>query len=149
MSNRPRISPGLVVNDAKRAIDFYVEALGAKVESCFVDQKLGKVVHAELSVGGGVFSVRDEDREWKNDAPTSLGGSPVIIALEVDDAHAAGKRLEKAGAKVLFPIADHFYGERQGRFLDPFGHMWMIGQHLEDLSNEEIQRRIDGFHDPK
>jgi PhnB protein len=150
MANRPRIVPHLICKGALRAIAFYVDVLGAREVSRFVDRQLGDgdfVVHAELELGGALFSVAEEHREWHNHAPTSLGGSPVVLTLEVDDAFAVGKRLEAAGARVVFPIEDRFYGMRQGRLADPFGHLWIITQTIEELSAEEIQRRVDRFHD--
>ncbi|WP_394844187.1 VOC family protein [Pendulispora brunnea] len=142
----PRVSPHLIVRGAARAIEFYVEALGAKEIARFADPKLnGHIVHAELAIGETKFSLSEEARDWKNDAPPSLGGSPVMLTLEVADALAVGERMVRAGATVVFPIEDQFYGERQGRLVDPFGHRWIITQHIEDLSNEEIQRRVEAY----
>ena len=145
---KPRLRPGLVVQDARRAIDFYQRAFGARQVSCFVDQKLapgGHVVYAELTFGSVTFSLCDEARDWHNHAPPSLGGTPVIFTIEVDDADAAGARLAEAGAEVVFPVADQFYGERQGRFRDPFGHYWLITQRIKDMSDDDIQRGVDAY----
>ena len=125
------ITPHLIVPDGDKAIAFYREALGAELVSRHADADLGGlVVHAELRVRGASFTLAGEHREWHNVSPASLGGSPVVLVLEVDDADAVGKRLERAGAKVVFPIADQFYGKRQGRLADPFGHMWIVSQTL-------------------
>jgi PhnB protein len=134
----------LIVKDAPRAIDFYVKALGAKEVARHADPNFGgRIVHATLSVADSTFTLAEEARDWHNHAPTSLGGTPVILMLQVDDPDALGKRMEDAGAKVVFPIADQFYGRREGRFVDPFGHMWIVGGLIEELSHEEIQRRVD------
>jgi PhnB protein len=148
----PTIIPGLVVKDAARAIEFYVKALGAKETSRFVDNKLGPgfVVHADLELPGGTrLSVRDENVEWGNASPATLGGSPVALELDVADADAAWRRLVDAGAEVLFPLTLQFYGIKQGRVRDPFGHLWIVSQVVEKLSNAEIQRRVDDFPHPE
>jgi PhnB protein len=145
-SKSPTLSPRLIVAGAARAIDFYKKVFGATEVVRFADEKLGGlIVHAEISIGDAVVTLAEENREWHNHAPSSLGGSPVILTLHVSDAHAVGARLERAGAKVIFPISDHFYGAREGRFVDPFGHVWVITQEIEKLSTEEIQRRVDAY----
>ncbi len=140
-----KLHPRLIVAGAARAIDFYVEALGARELGRHTDARLGGiVVNAELAIDDDVrFTLADEHREWGNHAPTSLGGTPVILSLEVSDADAVGARMQRAGAKVVFPIADQFYGRREGRFADPFGHLWIISQPIAELSSAEIQGKID------
>jgi PhnB protein len=136
-----KLHPRLIVVDAPRALEFYTRAFGAEeLERHTMPD--GGVVHAALRIDEVFFTVAEENRGWSNDAPPSLGGSPVILTLEVDDADAAGARMTKHGAEVVFPIADQFYGKREGRLRDPFGHLWVLSQHLEDLSFEEIQRRV-------
>jgi uncharacterized glyoxalase superfamily protein PhnB len=137
------VHPRIVVSDADRAIDFYRRAFGAELRERFVDDAAGRVVHAALSIGGAVVALADEDPAHGNVAPTSLGGSPVLLQLVVDDAYAAEKRLEEAGGEAIFPVADRFYGKREGRLRDPFGHLWILTQPLEDLSPEEIRRRLE------
>jgi PhnB protein len=147
MSN---LMPHLIVKGAARAIDWYVEALGAKELARFVDQKLapgGVVVHADLEVRGEVFTLAEENPEWHNVSPKTLGGNGTILTLTVDDADAVGARMVELGGEVVFPIADQFYGARQGRIRDPFGHLWIVSQVKEELSQKEIQRRVDRFHD--
>jgi PhnB protein len=99
-------------------------------------------VHAELRLGDSTVTLAEEHVEWHNCAPPTLGGSSVILNLEVDDADALGARMVLAGSRVVFPIADQFYGKREGRVQDPFGHLWLISQKGEPLSAQEIQRRI-------
>jgi uncharacterized glyoxalase superfamily protein PhnB len=146
-SSLPRVHPHLNVVDAARAIAFYVEALGAREVFRAVDRKLagGTIVHAELAIGATKVTLAEASAEWRNPSPAMLGGSPVTLILEVAEVDAVGARLERAGASVVFPIADQFYGKREGRFVDPFGHVWILSQVLEVLSAEEIQRRVDAF----
>jgi PhnB protein len=130
--------PRLVVSDGAAAIEFYTRTLGAKETARYTDPA-GKIVHAELTIGPATVAIKDEDGADR--APTSLGGTPVILALYVDNADAVGEAMTGAGASVLYPISDHPYGERGGRLADPYGHQWMISQRIEDLSPEEVQRR--------
>ncbi|MFC5993743.1 VOC family protein [Pseudonocardia hispaniensis] len=130
--------PRLVVEGGDAALDFYTAALGAEItERYTVD---GRVVHAMLQVGPVRFAVKDAD-----DADPAPGsdGPPVILTLEVDDADAVAERMLAAGARVVFPIADHDYGDRGGRLADPFGHHWMIAARRLDLTPDEIQARLD------
>jgi PhnB protein len=135
-----KMYPRLVVSDGARAIDFYVSALGA-TESARYTSPEGKIVHAELQIGPATIALKDADEF--DPAPPTLGGSPVIIALYVDDADAVADAMLAAGATVVFPIHDAEYGERGGRLADPFGHLWMVSQQIEDLTPEEIQQRTD------
>jgi uncharacterized glyoxalase superfamily protein PhnB len=118
--------PRLVVSNAAAAIDFYVAAFGAKEVERYADPATGKIVHAAVTIGDIFVAVKDEGDG--DPAPTSLGGSPVIIALEVDDADAVGAAMERAGATVVHPIRDQDYGQRGGRLADPYGHLWMIAE---------------------
>lgn len=136
------LHPHLIVRDAPRALAFYVEALGAREVARYTEPS-GFVVNAELAIGDLKLTLAEERREWHNVAPPSLDGSPVILTLQVDDARAVAARLERAGATVVFPVADQFYGERAGRLRDPFGHVWIVTQRIEALTPEEIQRRMD------
>jgi PhnB protein len=133
-----QLYPRLVVSDGAAAIDFYQRTLGATETARYTDPA-GKIIHAELTIGPATVAIKDEDEG--DPAPTSLGGTPVILALYVDDADAVGAAMTGAGAKVVYPISDQPYGERGGRLADPYGHLWMISQRIEDLSPEEIRRR--------
>jgi PhnB protein len=132
--------PRLVVSDAARAVEFYVTALGAVPGPRYTGPD-GRIVHTEVEIAGFRVAVKDEDDG--DPAPTSLGGSPVILALDVADADAVADAMIRAGASVVFPVSDHPYGSRGGRLADPFGHLWMISQETEQLSPEEVQRRTD------
>ena len=123
-TDTPVLKPRLVVDGAARAIRFYEEVLGAKELERHEDPN-GKIVHAELAIGGSRMTLKDED--GVDPAPTTLGGSPVLLMLSVDDVDAVGERMVAAGGRVVFEIGDHEDG-RGGRILDPFGHAWMISQ---------------------
>jgi uncharacterized glyoxalase superfamily protein PhnB len=114
--------PRLVVSDAARAIEFYVTALGAQEVERHTDDG-GRIVHAELTIGSATIAVKDEGDG--DPAPTSLGGTPVIMALEVDDPDGVAEAMRAAGGRVIHPISDAEYG-RGGRLADPYGHHWML-----------------------
>lgn len=135
-----RLYARLVVPDAPRAIDFYRAALGAEEIERYTGPD-GRIVHALLRLGGSVVAVKDADEG--DPAPASLGGSPVIMALDVSDADAVAEAMLRGGARVVYPVADQHYGQRGGRLADPFGHLWMISQTIEDLTPEQIQARTD------
>ena len=135
------LTPRLIVAGADSAIDFYRTVFGAELSERYVDET-GKVVHAAITIGTAIVALTDERPEWYNVAPTTLGGTPVILNLVVDDVDALGKRLLAAGAETVFPIADQFYGHREGRFRDPFGHLWIVTTITEKLTPEEIRARM-------
>lgn len=135
--------PRLVVSDGARAIDFYKAAFGAEETARYTDPD-GKIVHAEVLVGGIKVAVKDEGDG--DPAPTTLGGTPVIMALDVSDADAVGEAMLRAGATVIHPIADQPYGQRGGRLADPFGHQWMVAQVTEELTPEQVQERTTGMY---
>lgn len=136
------LKPLLIVRNAARALDFYVGALNAKELARYLNNVQGTISHAELGVGNAVFSVTEEAREWNSEAPTSLGGSPVVLQLSVDDVDAVVDTMCEAGASIVFPVQE-FCGERMARVRDPFGHLWILSQLIEELSTEEKQRRRD------
>jgi PhnB protein len=138
------VTPVLVVNDAGRAIGFYEKAFGAK-ERMRITGPGGKIVHGEMTIGNAVIMVADEFPEWGDLSPKSPTDSPVRIALYVDDVDEVAKRAVAAGAKILIPVADQFYGDRGGRLADPFGHLWIVATHKEDMSPGEMQKRLDAL----
>jgi PhnB protein len=144
----PKLVPLLVVRDAIRAVEFYVQALGANEVARYIDNRRGTISHADLALGEAMFSVTEEARAWNADAPPSLGGSSVVLQLRVEDVDAAFDRLCRAGATVVFPLTE-FCGERMGRVRDPFGHLWILSHRIEHLSSEEIQRRRDAWAPPE
>ena len=134
------ITPYLILSGAGEAIAFYKRALGAD-EVMRLDDPTGKVHHAEISLGDSRIMLADEHPEIQALSPKTIGGSPISIHLYVDDVDSMVERAVAAGAKLIRPVADQFYGERVGGIEDPFGYRWFIATHKEDLSMDEIRRR--------
>lgn len=132
--------PYLCVRDAAKALDFYKRAFGAK-EAYRLTEPGGKIGHAEFEIGTSRLFISDEYPDFGALSPQSVGGSPIKIHLQVDDADAFAKRAVDAGATLLRPLKDQFFGERSGMVADPFGHSWFISMQIEDVSPEEMQRR--------
>lgn len=141
----PVLSPYLSVRDAALAIDFYQAAFGATKRYWLTDKKSGKVVHAELLIQGSLIMLAEENPQWGNKSPATLGGTPVTFCLMVENADVALNRAVEAGASVLMPVADQFYGFRSGSVSDPFGHQWMLQHEIEKVSPEEMQKRWDAM----
>jgi len=118
------IMPRLVVDDAAAAIEFYTKAVGAVERDRFEDG--GKIAHALLLIDGQPVALKDEDDV--DPSPRTLGGSPVLLSVEVTDVDAVAARMIMAGARVVFAVDNHGYGYKDGRFEDPFGHLWLISQ---------------------
>lgn len=138
------VTPRLIVRDADRALAWYQEHLGAELLERYADSNLDDlVVHAALRIGGSIVSFAEESLDWGNPSPQHLDGSPVLLHLDVDDADAVGARFTSGGAEVVIPIADRFYGKREGRMRDPFGHLWIVSQVLEELDAADIQGRME------
>jgi PhnB protein len=139
------VTPYLIVKGAARAIDFYVRAFGAK-ELFRMAQPDGRVGHAELQIGDSRVMLADEYPEIGAKSPQAYGGSAVTIHLYVPDVDAVVERAVAAGAQLTRPVADQFYGDRNGGVTDPFGHAWFVSTHVEDVSPEEIERRAAAQH---
>ena len=137
--------PYLCVKGAASAIDFYKRAFGAR-ETVRVADPSGKIGHAEIEIGKATIMLADEYPELGVRSPQSIGGSPVTIHLYVEDVDALAKQAVAAGAKVLRPVEDKFYGDRGGKLEDPFGHTWWIATHKEDVSPEEMKRQAMALH---
>ena len=133
-------TPYLIVNDAAGAIEFYKRAFGA-TEVMRMAQPNGKIGHAEIKIGDSPIMLADESPEMGARGPKSFGGSPVSILLYVEDVDTTFSRAVAAGAKVQRPVADQFYGDRTGGVEDPFGHVWYIATHTENVSPEEMRKR--------
>ena len=133
-------TPYLIVRDAARAIEFYKKAFGAKELMRMADPS-GKIGHAEIKIGDSPIMLADEVPGMGYRSPESLGGSPVSILLYVEDVDAVFNQAVAAGAKVQRPVADQFYGDRTGGVTDPFGHVWYVATHMEDVSPEEMRKR--------
>lgn len=132
--------PYLSVQGAAQAIDFYKQVFGATEIFRMADPS-GRVGHAELALGGGRIFIADEYPDHDFRSPHTLGGSPVMIHLYVEDVDEVGRKAEAAGAKMLRAIDNQFYGDRGGTMMDPFGHRWYIATHIEDVTPEEMARR--------
>lgn len=130
------VSPRMFVRGAAIAIEFYQRAFGAIELGRHADLS-GKIVNAELKLGNSIFSLAEESPEFGNHSPQSLGGATMILTLNVEDADAVWEKAIAAGAKAVFPLKDQFYGFRQGRLEDPFGHRWIISTQIEDGSQGE------------
>jgi PhnB protein len=135
------VTPYLVIKGAAAAIDYYKKALGA-TEVMRMPQPDGRVGHAELKFGDAVVMLADEFAEMNIVSPTTLGNTPVSLLLYVEDADATFGKAVALGAKVEKPMADQFYGDRTGTIKDPFGHKWTIATHKEDVTPEEMNRRM-------
>jgi PhnB protein len=138
----PFIAPHLVVDGAAAAIDFYVKAFGA-IEYGRVPGPEGKLVHAALGINGSTVMLNDDFpelcTEGQSMTPTALGGSPVTIHLQVTDVDSMFQQAVDAGAEVVMPLSEQFWGDRYGVLRDPFGHLWSLGQPVREVSPEELQ----------
>jgi PhnB protein len=141
---QPAVLPHLVVDDAAAAIDFYVKAFGA-VEHGRVPGPDGKLIHAALAINGSTVMLNDDFPEMsggKSMTPKALGGSPVTIHLVVNDVDEKFQLAVDAGATVVMPVEDQFWGDRYGVLQDPFGHQWSMGQPVREVSIEEIHEAV-------
>ena len=133
------VTPRLVVSDGAAAIEFYVRAFGAEEVGERFTAPGGELIHAEVRIGDSVVMLTGESDEAQS--PSSAGTATAILATYWEDVDAAWERALAAGAEVIYPLADQFYGERGGRLRDPFGHQWMLSQVIEDVPPEEMERR--------
>lgn len=136
------ITAYLAVVDAPKAIDFYKAAFGAEEIMRFAMPD-GSIGHAELKIGDSIVYLAEENVDWHNPGPKALGGTSVRICLEVDDVDSTVDTAVAAGAEILIPLQDQFYGYRQGRLGDPFGHQWVVSTNTENLTAEEMQLRFE------
>jgi uncharacterized glyoxalase superfamily protein PhnB len=138
------ITPNIAVNDAARALDFYQKAFGAE-EVMRMPGPGGKIMHAEVRIGDSRLMLADEMPEMGSKGPKAYGGTPVSFYVYVSNVDAAWKRAVGAGAKVLMPLEDMFWGDRTGRLEDPFGHIWVLAQHVKDVTSAEMKAGQDAF----
>ena len=139
------ITPMLTVREVDKAIDFYERALGAHERLRFLKPDGKSIMHAEIKIGDSIIMLGEEQPAHGCRGPQSLGGTPVSLYLFVEDVDRAFNQAIAAGATVQMPVADMFWGDRCGNFVDPFGHKWSLATHKEDLSQEEIQKRGAAF----
>ena len=138
----PRLSPYLCIDGAARAIEFYVDVLGA-TERMRMAEPDGRIGHAELELGNSLIMLADEYPDMGILSPTRIGGTPVTLHAYVEDVDAVFDKALAAGAKALRPVENQFYGDRSGQFEDPFGHRWSIATHVEDVDPDEMARRAE------
>ena len=134
------VTPYLVIKGASDAIEFYKKAFGA--EEGLRMEHSGFIGHAELKIGDSHVMLADEFPDMGIVGPKTIGGTPVSLAIYVEDVDAVFKRAIEAGAVERRPVQDQFYGDRMGTLEDPFGHVWSIGTHVEDVSDEELHKRF-------
>jgi PhnB protein len=133
-------TPYLVVHDAAAALDFYTRAFGAK-EVMRMPGPDGRIGHADIVLGGGHVMLADESPEMGHQSPRTLGGSPVSLVLYVEDTDVMIDRAVTAGAIITRSVRNEFYGDRTATLTDPFGHVWHVMTHIEDVSPEEMSTR--------
>ncbi len=141
------VTPYITVKGGVTALDFYQKAFGAK-EKGRLTMPDGTIGHAEIQIGDSFIMLADENPQWGNRSPATLGGTPAGICLYVKNVDAFFEKAVKAGARVEQTIQDQFYGDRSGTLVDPFGHKWTIATHQENVSFREMQKRADKmFHE--
>ena len=138
------ITPSLIVRGAADALTYYTNALGGR-ELFRMDAPGGRIGHAEIRIGDCVVMLADEHPEIEAHAPQKFGGTSVSLMLYVDNVDEVFARAIAAGGRETRAVADQFYGDRSGTLIDPFGHQWHVATHVEDVSPEEMQRRIDAM----
>jgi PhnB protein len=139
------VTPYLIIQGAGDAIDWYGKVLGTKER---MRMPMGdRVGHAELELGDSVVMLADEFPDMGIRSPATLGGSPVNVHVYVDDVDDLFARAIAAGATEMQPVEDKFYGDRAGQFSDPFGHVWSVATHIEDVAPEEMRRRMAAMTD--
>ena len=135
------VTPYLVIKGAAEAIEYYKNVFGA-TELVRMPDPSGRIGHAELKIGNSHIMLADEFPEMEYRGPLSLGSSPVSMLLYVEDVDKVVERAVAAGAKILKPVQDQFYGDRSGFIQDPFGHLWGVATHIEDVSPQEMKERM-------
>lgn len=141
-SGHHTVTPYLAIQNAVGALEFYKQAFGA-TEIYKLIMPDGRLGHAEILLGDSIIMLSDEFPEFGGKAPQTLGGSPVSIHLYVEDVDTFFKKALATGAKERKPVMDQFYGDRSGQLEDPFGHLWWVATHKEDVSPTEIQKRVE------
>jgi PhnB protein len=129
----------VTIRNCSQAIEFYEKAFGAKEKERLLTPD-GKILHASIEIDGSVLMLADEDATMGLKSPESLGGNPLSLCLYVSDVDKVFKNAIDAGATVIMPVGDQFYGDRSGTLVDPFGYRWMIATHKRDVSQEEMQK---------
>jgi PhnB protein len=135
------VTPYLYIKGAAGAIDYYKKVFGAK-EHVRMPGPNGRIMHAELQIGDSMIMLADENLQIDAKSPATLGGVASSLLLYVENVDAVTQKAVTAGAKLVRPVQDQFYGDRSGTISDPFGHTWSIATHVEDVSPEEMKKRM-------
>jgi PhnB protein len=135
------VTPYLIVDGAAAAIEFYKKVFGA-VEVMRMPAPGNRIGHAEIKIGDSHVMLADENAEMNARSPKSVGGSPLSLLVYVENVDETVKRAVTAGARLDRPVEDKFYGDRMGGIEDPFGHQWYVGTHIEDVTPEEMKKRM-------
>lgn len=138
------VTPYLIMDGAADAIDFYVKVFGAQ-ERMRMGMPGGKIGHAEITIGDSIVMLADQMVEMGYSGPKTLGGSPVTLHLYVDDCDKVVDAAVDAGATLREEVGDRFYGDRSGQIVDPWGHIWNVGTHVEDVPPDEMMKRAEAF----
>ena len=138
------VTPYLIVQDAANAIDYYKKVFGA-TERMRMPGPDGKIAHAEIQIGSSYIMLADENPEMGARSPKTVGGSPISLLVYVENVDRTVEKAVAAGAKVKSKVENKFYGDRMGGIEDPFGHQWYVATHVEDVSPEEMQRRMEAM----
>lgn len=138
------VTPYLIIDGAAKAIDFYKRAFNA-TEVMRMESPDGRVGHAEIKIGDSQIMLADEHPQMGYRSPQSLGGAAVSLMVYVEEVDQTFKQALASGAQELQPVKDQFYGDRSGTLKDPFGHVWTISTHVEDVAPEEMRRRAEQF----
>jgi PhnB protein len=138
------VTPSLTVHDGTAALEFYAKAFGA-TEKFRLPMPDGRIGHAEIQIGDSTIMISDEFPDWGALSPQTRGGPTSALMLYVEDVDAAFQRALEAGAQVVMPLADQFWGDRMGSVADPFGHKWSLATPVEEVPPEELQRRMEAF----
>jgi PhnB protein len=138
------VTPYMTVRGAAQALDFYKAAFGA-TEVLRMPMPDGSVAHAEFKIGDSIIMMGEENPAWGNKSPQALGGTPTGLMIYVPDCDAVFARALAAGATVMKPLENQFYGDRSGTVIDPFGHAWTVATHVEDVPPAEMQTRMDAM----
>jgi PhnB protein len=139
------LTPSITVRSVREAITFYKKAFGATSVGDLAVMPDGSVAHAEVRIGDSVVMLSDETATGPTKSPQSLSATTFALNFYVEDVDTVFTRAIEAGAKVIFPLADQFYGDRAGRVADPFGHHWILATHIEDVTEEEMKRRMANY----
>ncbi len=139
------VTPYLIIKGAAEAIEYYKKSFGA-TELFRMPAPDGKIGHAEIKIGDSPIMLSDEHPDLGHVGPQTLGGTPVGIMIYVDDVDTMFKKAISGGGQEIKPLQDQFYGDRSGTLKDPFGHLWTVATHVEDVAPEEMEKRMAATH---